>query len=106
LTAQEEKQIVDWIHFLGRTGFPVGKQQLLEVVRKLVINLDRPNPFKDGLPGKGWFQNFMKRHPTVAKRVTQNLPTSRNQVTEEALRAWFDRVRMYLQNLYLISFTT
>ncbi|XP_063369793.1 uncharacterized protein LOC134658117 [Cydia amplana] len=103
LTLQEEKQIVDWIHYLGRIGFPVSKQQLLEVVSKLVKSLNRPNPFKDGVPGKGWFQQFMKRHPTVAKRVTQNLPTSRNQVTEEALRAWFDRVRAYLQNQDLVD---
>ncbi|XP_060808094.1 uncharacterized protein LOC132903545 [Amyelois transitella] len=97
LNLNEERQIVDWIHYLGKCGFPVTKDQLLHTVSKLVENLQRPNPFKDGVPGKKWFLGFMQRHPAVSKRVSQNLPTSRNQVTETALRAWFDRVESYFK---------
>lgn len=103
LNRNEEKQVVDWIHYLGKSGFPVTKEQLLHTVSKLVENLNRPNPFKDGVPGKKWFLGFMQRHPAVSKRVAQNLPTSRNQVTEEALRAWFDRVRTYFENNNLLQ---
>lgn len=72
LTTKEEKQIVDWLHYLGSSGVHVGKKQVLEVVQRFVRNLDRRTPFKDGVPGKGWFKNFMKRQPTVAEMVTLN----------------------------------
>lgn len=97
LNLNEERQIVDWIHYLGKCGFPVTKNQLLHTVSKLVENLQRPNPFKDGMPGKKWFSGFMLRHPAVSKRVAQNLQSSRNEVTEVALRAWFDRVGSYFK---------
>lgn len=45
----------------------------------------------------------MCRHPVVSKRVAQNFPTSRNQVTEEKLRAWFDRVRTYFEENDLLQ---
>lgn len=103
LNQNEEKQIVDLIHYLGKCRFPVTKEQLLHTVAKLVENLNRPNPFKDGVPGKKWFLGFMCRHPVVSKRVAQNLPTTRNQVTEEKLRAWFDRVRTYFEENDLLQ---
>ena len=75
LSKSEETKIVDWIHYLGKHGFPVSKEQLKQGVAKLVENLNRPNTFKDGMPGKHWLANFLSRHPTVAKRVAQTLPT-------------------------------
>ncbi|CAG4988713.1 unnamed protein product [Colias eurytheme] len=102
-TKDEERQLIDWIHYLGRLGFPVTKDQLLETVSKLVETLNRPNPFKDGVPGRHWFQNFLKRHPTISRRVAQNLPTNRNEVKEEAIRLWFGRVRQYFEENNLID---
>lgn len=63
LTKDEENKLVDWIFYLGKSGFPVTQDQLLETVAKLVENLGRSNPFKDGVPGRGWFIKFMSRHP-------------------------------------------
>lgn len=103
LTLNEERQIVDWIHYLHQCGFPVTKKQLLHTVSKLVENLQRPNPFKDGVPGKNWYSRFMLRHPALSKCVAQNHPTSTNQVTEDALRAWFDRVGSYFKENDLLQ---
>lgn len=97
LNLNEEEQIVDWIHYLCKCGFPVTKKQLLHTVSKLVKDLGRPNKFKDGVPGKKWILGFTQRHPAVANYVVQNPPTSGNQVTEEALRAWFYRLRTYVE---------
>lgn len=55
LNLNDEKQMIDWIHYLGKCGFPVTKEQLLHTVAKLVENLNRPNSFKDGVPGKNGF---------------------------------------------------
>lgn len=98
LNIQEEKRVVDWVHYLGKCGFPVTKEQLLDTVAALVKNLERPNPFKDGRPGKNWFLGFLKRHPTLSKRVAQNLPLSRNQITEGSIRGWFGRVHSHFED--------
>lgn len=103
LTKSEETKIVDWIHCLGKQGFPVSKEQLKQGVAKLVENLDRPNTFKDGMPGKHWLAKFLARHPTVAKRVAQTLPTHRNKITEQDVRNWFDRVKSYFENNNLLG---
>ncbi|XP_053615028.2 uncharacterized protein LOC128677887 [Plodia interpunctella] len=103
LSKSEETKIVDWIHYLGKQGFPVSKEQLKQGVAKLVENLNRPNTFKDGVPGKHWLANFLSRHPTVAKRVAQTLPTHRNKVTEQDVRNWFERVKTYFETNNLLS---
>lgn len=42
--------------------------------------------------GKKWFLGFMKRHPDISKRVSENLVNSRKDVTEEQIRSWFLKV--------------
>lgn len=60
LTLGEEKQIVDWIHYLDRRGFPVNKEQLLHSVSKLVENLKRPFLLKMGYLEKNGFWALCK----------------------------------------------
>jgi len=70
LTAEEEAHIVNWILHLGAAGFPVTKTQLLESVSILVNELKRPNPFKNGMPGRHWYEGFLNRHPEVCHRTS------------------------------------
>lgn len=58
-TKDEECQLIDWIHYMARLGFPVTKYQLLESASKLVETLKRPHPFKDEIPRRHWFKNFL-----------------------------------------------
>lgn len=103
LNKSEEKQIVDWIRYLSTAGFPVSKNQLLHTVSTLVENLNRPNPFKHGVPGKSWYLGFMQRHPTVSKYVAQYQTKSKDLVTEEALQEWFDRVHTHFEENDLLQ---
>lgn len=45
----------------------------------------------------------MARHPTISRQMTQNLPTSRTHITEEAVRAWFNRVHSYFEQNNLLD---
>lgn len=91
LSREEEQHIVNWIDYLGKSGFPVTKSQLLESVAKLVQRLNRPNSFKDGIPGRHWYEGFQSRHPELSERVSQHLTKPRADVTEESIRGWFKK---------------
>lgn len=50
LTMEEESLLTKWIIEMREKGFPVTKPQLLESVAKLIENLQRETPFKEGIP--------------------------------------------------------
>ena len=86
LTAEEEGRIVQWIIDLGKMGFPVTKEQLLFSVSKLITATGRVTHFKDGKPGRFWYEAFMRRHPEISPRVTQNLTSGRARITKESIQ--------------------
>lgn len=98
LTKEEETILVNWLLHIGKCGFPGTKEQLLDSVKILVKNLERPNSFTDGRPGRRWYEGFMKRHPELSKRIPQNLTSSRANLTENRIRQWFDEVGTYLKD--------
>ncbi|KAB0790704.1 hypothetical protein PPYR_14850, partial [Photinus pyralis] len=86
LSSEEEQSLVEWILYLGRVGFPVTKGQLMESVAKLVASLGRPNTFKNGMPGRHWYEGFLARHTELSTRISQNLTQPRASITEQAIR--------------------
>lgn len=102
LNINEEKMLVDWVKAMGNAGFPITKNQLLDSVQKVVVEMkrkqpDRNFPFTDNRPGRHWFEGFMRRHPDISMRVAQNLTSSRASVTEEKIRAWHGQILEYLK---------
>ena len=59
----------------------------------------RPNPFKEGVPGRDWWSRFLKRWSSeLSVRKPQHLPTHRAvSATVEVLDSWFLRVRAVLE---------
>lgn len=51
LTADEEKLLETWILESGKKGFPQRKEDLQLSVKQFLDNDNRPNPFKNKLPG-------------------------------------------------------
>lgn len=96
LSPEKEKTIVDWIKTMFKAGFPVSKETLLFSVEKLAREYEIK--FGDQVkPGRKWYEGFMKRHPNIAERTSQNLISSRRQVTQDNIRAWFNEVGGYLE---------
>ena len=103
LTAEEETQLVDWIFYCAVRGCPFTKSMLVGCVKTLVEELGRVTPFEENKPGRHWYEAFMRRHPEVTTRVTQNLSTSRAAATVERLKEWFSEVKIHLEPLNLIK---
>lgn len=97
LSKIEEGLLVKWLFSMARAGFPVTQTQLMDSVQKLIKELKRGNPFKDGRPGRKWFIGFCKRNPQVSNRMAQNLTKSRASVSEVGLKNWFTEIYDYLK---------
>lgn len=92
LTSEEELDLEIWILELAKRGFLVTKEQLIDSVAKLIVELKRPNSFTEGRPGQKWYSSFLRRHPRISLRTCQNLTKSRAVVTEKKIRDWFKKV--------------
>lgn len=92
LSKEEETNIVDWLMYSAKRGFPVSKSQLLDYIQKFLTETKRKTPFTNNRPGRHWYGAFMNRHPELSSRIAQNLTITRASVSEDALRQWFDRV--------------
>ncbi|KAF6217308.1 hypothetical protein GE061_001662 [Apolygus lucorum] len=96
LSETEEKALVKWIKLMSEKGFPSTPAMLLASVQHAMHMMDRPNPFKNGKPGRKWFKAFMRRNPSVSVRQAENLTTSRARVTKEQVQTWFQEIEKYL----------
>lgn len=96
LTEEEEQLLIRWITACAKKGFPLSKRLLCETVQDIVKTDNRSTPFNDGLPGKTWFNAFLKRHPQISQRQAESINTARACVTEEAIRKWHEEIRSYL----------
>lgn len=97
LTTEEENFLEKWLLYIGDRGFPGTKTQLLDSVELIIKSTNRKTKFVNGRPGRKWFHSFMKRHPNIAQRVSQNLTAARSAVSELKIRAWFTEIQDYVQ---------
>ncbi|CAG5075846.1 Protein of unknown function [Cotesia congregata] len=73
-------------------GFPINREFLIHSVKQLVKAEGMKNPFKDNVPGRKWFEGFLKRHPRVGQKKAEYLCKARAVVTESGIRSWFFHV--------------
>jgi Tc5 transposase DNA-binding domain/helix-turn-helix, Psq domain len=87
LSKEEEAILVKWIIEIAKVGFPVTKEQLLKSFYELLKKKRLVDPFrnkeKNCLPGRHWYEGFLRRHPDISNRMTQNLVQARAQITEQ-----------------------
>lgn len=58
LTSDEENMLVSWILESQEKGFPKRKVDLQLSVKQFLDEDERPNPFKENMPGKILSENF------------------------------------------------
>ena len=91
LTQEEEDEIAETCIVFAEWGFGLGRREVESVVQEFLKVTNRKNPFKDGVPGEGWWSGFLKRHPRIAKRKSQHLQMVRAQVSrQDILDHWFN----------------
>ena len=103
LSAKEEAELSNWVIECCRRDFPVGRTQLLESVKEICENHKKITPFKNNLPGRYWFEGFMKRNPQIAQRISENVSMNRANISEKSIRAWFAEISSYLGDMKLLD---
>lgn len=66
LNKNEEFNLKEWLIESSLEGYPKRKEDLLYRVAQFIKKAQRPNPFKNGVPGETWYKRFLKRHPDIA----------------------------------------
>ncbi|KAF2881314.1 hypothetical protein ILUMI_24858 [Ignelater luminosus] len=89
LSKEEEQELVDWMINMAKCGFPLKKDDLLNTVHTIIKEDERKNPFKNGRPGRKWYNLFLKRNPQLAHRTAENISKRRAVITKKSIQKWF-----------------
>ena len=82
---------------LADLGFGVDRSMVAQVIYSYLLSQKRENPFKDGTPGKNWWQGFLRRWPSLSERKPQHFPVSRaNASSPEVMDRYFKNVQVII----------
>ncbi|KAG5893479.1 hypothetical protein JTB14_031257 [Gonioctena quinquepunctata] len=95
LTTHEEAILVEWIKDCQRKGFPRRREDIQISVKQFLDDSPRENPFKNNLPGDGWYKALMKRHPDLTTRKSEGVSAASSAISEQDIRKWFDGIHSY-----------
>ena len=74
-------------------GYGLTKDLVEVVIYDYLRDNDIPNPFTGGVPGRDWWQRFLKRWPCLSERKPQHLSKKRAQAGNgDIINAWFDKL--------------
>lgn len=81
--------MVKWIIEYYKKGFPRRKFDIQISVKSFLDASEKPNPFKNNIPGNHWYASFLKRHPILTSRTTEAVTSASANVSEHDIRKWF-----------------
>ena len=104
LSPEEEQRIVDYAVHMGQIGYGRTREQIFDIVAKIVTKDGCPNPFVDGKPGRKWWALFKKRHPEISLCTPEKLQLARAKCcTPEVLGAWYEEFGEFLKTYSLMN---
>jgi len=106
LSHAEESEIVIGCQVLAEMGFPLDKAYVSAIVGDYLKQQGKPNAFgESGLPGRNWWDGFLRRHPQLAQRKPQHLSRKRAEANDSAvLDEWFQKVQHLFETSGMTKF--
>ena len=80
LTLEEERELAGIISTMSNVGFAPTKDEIRLLVHEYVRLNNLKNPFKNDVPGRTWFKNFLQRQKLSCKKATM-LSSARKSAT-------------------------
>ena len=97
LSAAEESLLITALKFLGDSNMGQDREDIANMVQEFLKATKRPNPFKNGRPGKDWIISFEKRNPQISLRSPEILTIARSKsLTPEIINIFFDKYQKIL----------
>ena len=85
-------------------GFGLTREDVMCVAYTIAEKSGRKHPFKDGKAGRGWFEGFRARHPTLTIRTPQPLSYCRARCANmDTINDFFGKLGAIYGRLNLIS---
>lgn len=100
LTSSQEKDLVDWILYRAKRGFPVTKRDIDFSVKELVSKSPEKIMLNFGDFQKKGYHNFLNKYPNIHGCIAKNLlPITRRGGTQEKeeLNHWFTSIQQHFQ---------
>lgn len=108
LYSHEEEDLKNYIIKCAENAFPRTAYDIRYAAAKIVAAFPRPTKtqLENGLPGRGFVQKYMKRHPDLSFRKSSHISTAGAMVTERSISAWFSWLKGFLVKHGLWDFYT
>ena len=92
LSTEDEKYIVLAIQYCSDLGWPIGKDQVLDMVQEYVKIIKLKTPFTLDRPGDEWYLSFRKRYKTeVSLRKPETVTSARAKgLSQDTVDRFFD----------------
>ena len=104
-STDEEREIVEACVIFAEWGFGLGRREVEGIIQNYLLTTKKKHPFKNGVPGEGWWSGFMKQHPELRHKKPQHLQMFRAKATnQEVINHWFiECLKPVLEKLSLLN---
>ncbi|KAL7865938.1 hypothetical protein SRHO_G00111850 [Serrasalmus rhombeus] len=94
LSTGTEREISGCLQVLSQWGWGFTRSELSDLVQEYVVANNLDTPFTQGRPGRKWFDRFMRDHPELSVRKSEQFSETRAIATNETaiLDHWFNEV--------------
>nr|XP_029710130.1 uncharacterized protein LOC115256028 [Aedes albopictus] len=99
-SSQEEQSFADHLSLLSEWGFPIGADDLREVVKICLTKQNRSVPtFVNNKPGKAWVSRFLRDHPELSKRFAQNIKICRAGIDRHTIQNYMNNLQKSIEGI-------
>lgn len=82
------------------SGFPLIPADLKLSIKSYLVNKGvRVSRFKNNTPGDDWVYGFLKQHPDLSVKVSENIKKSRAKITADDINGYMDRLEKSLAGI-------
>jgi len=96
LTIEDENKLCAYLIECSRQGYGKSKSIILFMATQMAIRRGKKVP--EGGLSEMWWRSFLKRHPEISLRTTQNFGMLRTLVTRPTIESFYERLLDTLSN--------
>ena len=96
LSAEDENKLAAYLIDTSRQGYGKSKEIIMFMATQIAVKRGKKVP--EGGLSEMWWRSFLKRHPEISLRTSQNFGMVRTLVTRQTVEAFYKRLLETLQD--------